>query len=58
MKIELKDNKVFFENQGQKKKFIHFGLEKELMVDNFVDKKLNKDYLIQQNLKKILKIDN
>ena len=38
MKIELKDNKVFFENQGLKKEIHPFWLRERVNGDNFVDK--------------------
>ena len=38
MKIELKDNKVFFENQGLKKEIHPFWLRERVNGDNYVDK--------------------
>ena len=38
MKIELKDNKVFFENQGLKKEIHPFWLRERVNDDNHVDK--------------------
>ena len=58
MKIELENNKVFFENQGLKKEIHPFWLRERVNGDNFVDKELNKDYLILQNLKKISKLSH
>ena len=56
MKIELENNKVFFENKGLKKEIHPFWLRERVDGDSFVDKVQNKDYLIQQNLKKIFKL--
>ena len=39
MKIELENNKVFFENQGLKKEIHPFWLRERVNGDNFVDKK-------------------
>ena len=50
MKIELSDNKVFFENQGSKKEIHPFWLRER--VNGVV---LGKDYLIQRRSIKILK---
>ena len=38
MKIELENNKVFFENQGLKKEIHPFWLRERVNGDNFVDK--------------------
>ena len=55
MKLELKDNKVFFENKGHKKRSTLFGLEKELMEKTLLISPLNKDYLTQLNYQKTFK---
>ena len=39
MKIELENNKVFFENQGTKKEIHPFWLRERVNGDGFVDKK-------------------
>ena len=44
MKIELKNNKVFFENHGLKKEIHPFWLRERINGDNYVDKGTNKDY--------------
>ena len=38
MKIELENNKVFFENKGFKKEIHPFWLRERVEGDNFVDK--------------------
>ena len=38
MKIELSDNKVFFENNGSKKEIHPFWLRERVNGENFVDK--------------------
>ena len=38
MKLELKDNKVFFENKGLKKEIHPFWLRERVNGENFVDK--------------------
>ena len=39
MKIELKDKKVFFENQGSKKEIHPIWLRERVNGESFVDKK-------------------
>ena len=39
MKIELKDKKVFFENDGSKKEIHPFWLRERVNGDKFVDKR-------------------
>ena len=39
MKIELVNNKVFFENQGQKKEIHPFWLRERVNGENFLDKR-------------------
>ena len=51
MKIELTDNKVFFEKQGAKKEIHPFWLRERVNSENFLDQKTQQDYLIQQCLK-------
>ena len=41
MKIELSDNKVFFENQGSKKEIHPFWLRERVNGIDFVDKSTN-----------------
>ena len=38
MKLELKDNKVFFESKGLKKEIHPFWLRERVNGENFVDK--------------------
>ena len=38
MKIELNNNKVFYKNELQLRKFIHFGFEKGQMEEKHLDK--------------------
>ena len=55
MKIELSDNKVFFENQGSKKEIHPFWLRERVNGVDLLIKVPNKDCLIQQRSIKILK---
>ena len=41
MKIELNDNKVFFEKQGAKKEIHPFWLRERVNSENFLDQKNN-----------------
>ena len=54
MKLELKDNKVFFENKGQKKEIHPFWLRERVNGENFVDKstqqRLFDPTLLQENI--------
>ena len=43
MKLELKDNKVFFENNGHKKEIHPFWLRERVNGDRFVDIKIAGD---------------
>ena len=55
MKLELKDNKVFFENKGHKKEIHTFWLRERVNGENFVDKSTQQDYLTQLNYQKTFK---
>ena len=54
MKLELKDNKVFFENKGKKKEIHPFWLRERVNGENFVDKstqqRLFDPTLLQENI--------
>ena len=58
MKIELKDNKVFFENQGLKKEIHPFWLRERVNGDIHVDKKTQQRLFDPTELKKDVKIEN
>ena len=58
MKIELKDKKVFFENQGLKKEIHPFWLRERVNGDHFVDKKTQQRLFDPTELKKNIEIDN
>ena len=58
MKIELKDNKVFFENQGLKKEIHPFWLRERVNGDIYVDKKTQQRLFDPTELKKDVKIEN
>ena len=58
MKIELKDKKVFFENQGSKKEIHPFWLRERVNGDNFVDKKTQQRLFDPTELKENIEIDN
>tara|TARA_B100000902_G_scaffold346761_1_gene353663 strand:+ start:1073 stop:2173 length:1101 start_codon:yes stop_codon:yes gene_type:complete len=58
MKIELKDNKVFFENHGLKKEIHPFWLRERVNGDTHVDKKTQQRLFDPTNLKDNIKIDN
>ena len=58
MKIELKDKKVFFENQGFKKEIHPFWLRERVNGDNFVDKVTQQRLFDPTELKENIKIDN
>ena len=55
MKLELKNNKVFFESRGLKKEIHPFWLRERVNGENFVDI-LNRGCLIQLNYKKTFKL--
>ena len=58
MKIELKDKKVFFENQGSKKEIHPFWLRERVNGDSFVDKKTQQRLFDPTKLKEDIEIDN
>ena len=58
MKIELKENKVFFENQGLKKEIHPFWLRERVNGDIYVDKNTQQRLFDPTELKKILKLIN
>jgi len=58
MKIELENNKVFFENQGLKKEIHPFWLRERVNGDNFVDKKTQQRLFDPTELQKNIKIDS
>tara|TARA_B110000014_G_C19916679_1_gene474278 strand:+ start:387 stop:572 length:186 start_codon:yes stop_codon:yes gene_type:complete len=57
MKIELKDNKVFFDNQGQKKEIHPFWLRERVNGHSFVDKRTQQRLFDPTYLKKNIEID-
>ena len=58
MKIELKDKKVFFEDQGSKKEIHPFWLRERVNGDSFVDKGTQQRLFDPTKLKENIKIDN
>ena len=58
MKIELKDKKVFFENQGSKKEIHPFWLRERINGDNFVDKRTQQRLFDPTELKENVEINN
>jgi gamma-butyrobetaine dioxygenase len=58
MKIELKDKKVFFENQGIKKEIHPFWLRERINGDDFVDKRSQQRLFDPTKLKENIEIDN
>ena len=58
MKIELKDNRVFFENHGLKKEIHPFWLRERVNGDAHVDKKTQQRLFDPTNLKDNIKIDH
>mgnify|MGYP001376147938 CR=1 FL=1 len=58
MKIQLKNKKVFFENQGLKKEIHPFWLRERVNGDDFVDKKTQQRLFDPTELKKNIEIDN
>ena len=58
MKLELKDNKVFLENQGLKKEIHPFWLRERVNGDTFVDKKTQQRLFDPTTLQGDIKIDN
>ena len=57
MKIELSDNKVFFENQGSKKEIHPFWLRERVSGLDFVDKGTNQRLFDPTTLKQNIKIN-
>ena len=58
MKLELKDNKVFFESNGQKKEIHPFWLRERVNGENFVDKSTQQRLFDPTNLQENIEIDN
>ena len=58
MKIELFDNKVFFEYEGQKKEIHPFWLRERVSESNFLDKKTQQRLFDPTELKKNVEIQN
>ena len=58
MKIELENNKVFFENQGLKKEIHPFWLRERVNGDNFVDKRTQQRLFDPTELEGNIKIDS
>ena len=58
MKIELKNNKVFFENQGLKKEIHPFWLRERVNGDRFVDKRTQQRLFDPTELEGNIKIDS
>ncbi len=58
MKIELKDNKVFFENHGSKKEIHPFWLRERVNGDAYVDKGTQQRLFDPTNLQENIEIDN
>ena len=58
MKIELENNKVFFENQGSKKEIHPFWLRERVNGDNFVDKNTQQRLFDPTELKENIQINS
>tara|TARA_B100000902_G_scaffold369714_1_gene394184 strand:+ start:384 stop:1484 length:1101 start_codon:yes stop_codon:yes gene_type:complete len=58
MKIELKNNKVFFENQGLKKEIHPFWLRERVNGDDFVDKATQQRLFDPTELRENIKINS
>ena len=58
MKIELKDKKVFFENQGLKKEIHPFWLRERVNGDSFVDKNTQQRLFDPTSIKENIEINN
>ena len=58
MKIELKDKKVFFENQGSKKEIHPFWLRERVNGESFVDSNTQQRLFDPTKLKENIEIDN
>ena len=57
MKIELKENKVFFENQGLKKEIHPFWLRERVSGVSYVDKNTQQRLFDPTELKKDIEVD-
>ena len=58
MKLELKNNKVFFKNKGLKKEIHPFWLRERINGENFVDKTTQQRLFDPTQLKKDIQIKN
>ena len=58
MKIELENNKVFFENKGLKKEIHPFWLRERVDGDSFVDKATKQRLFDPTELRENIEIDN
>ena len=58
MKIELKDKKVYFENQGSRKEIHPFWLRERVNGETFVDKKTQQRLFDPTELEKNIEINN
>ena len=58
MKIELKDKRVFFENQGSRKEIHPFWLRERVNGETFVDKKTQQRLFDPTQLKENIEINN
>ena len=58
MKIELKNKKVFFENNGSKKEIHPFWLRERVNGDSYVDKSTQQRLFDPTGLKESVEIDN
>ena len=58
MKIELKDNKVFFENEGSKKEIHPFWLRERVNNDDFIDRKTLQRLFDPTTLDKDIRVNN
>ena len=58
MKLELKDNKVFFENEGSKKEIHPFWLRERVNGESFVDKATQQRLFDPTELQKNIQINS
>ena len=58
MKIELKNNKIFFENQGQKKEIHPFWLRERVNGENFIDEATQQRLFDPTKLEEDIKINS
>ncbi len=58
MKIELKNNKVFFENKGQKKEIHPYWLRERVNGDNYIDRETKQRLFDPTKLQDDIKINN